>query len=164
MLHSGEAPSGEALRALEARLIKKAMDRQEAFGDVWEAVFTYALALLGQVEVTLCSKWTDPAPISDKEKAETVKIKKVDCGISLKQAWRELGYTDEEIAKMEEEKEEEAEATAEQQLRMFDAGGPAGTYPGGTRNAGTAKPGGSGNTPSSGRGGGASGAPSGSEA
>jgi hypothetical protein len=162
MLHSGEAPSGEALRALEARLIKKAMDRQGAFGDVWEAIFAYALALLGQEDVTLCAKWTDPAPISDKELAETVKIKKVDIGISQKQAWRELGYTEEEIEKMEGEKEEEAEATAEQQLRMFDAGGPAGTYPGGTRNA--QRPRDQATPPNSGRSGGAGGPSSGPEA
>lgn len=84
-------PSGEALRALETRSIKKARDRQGNFGWTWAAVMELALKMKGQSGVRLVTEWADPAPRSDREKAEGVQML-TGAGASLEGAAKVSGY------------------------------------------------------------------------
>jgi hypothetical protein len=49
MLLSGAPPSGEALKTLEARLVKKCQDRQTGFGNTWEDALELAVRMVGGV-------------------------------------------------------------------------------------------------------------------
>lgn len=102
---SGDWPSGQALRTAEARLIAYVTDQQGQYGGSW-----YDLLALSQrwdidggrqVDVL----WEPPETSVEKEEAETVILKR-DVGISQKQALRELGYDEDQIERMLEEKEQ----------------------------------------------------------
>jgi hypothetical protein len=56
-LDDGGWPSGEALKSSEARLVKKVIDRQRAFGGAWEQALTLALRLLGRAPAALEITW-----------------------------------------------------------------------------------------------------------
>lgn len=135
-LLTGNPPSGEALKTLEARLIKKVRDRQTAFGNAWEDVVAFCLAILGHPGASLSTRWVDPAPRSEKEHTETL-LNKVELGVSKQQAMRELDYTDEQIEQMEREKEEAALNAASIQATTFERGaaGPPGAPAGATTGA-----------------------------
>lgn len=116
-----DPPSGVALRALEARFVKRVRDRQTSYGNVWEDVMAFSMLILGQRDVRLSAVWV-PAEVQDeKEKVETLLAKR-DLGVSRRQALREAGYTDEQIAEMEAERQEEREALGGALLREFDQG------------------------------------------
>lgn len=58
----GGWPSGEALKTAEQRLTSKVLDRQIAFGMVWEDVMRFCLEIEGQKDVVLETQWKDAAP------------------------------------------------------------------------------------------------------
>jgi hypothetical protein len=121
MMQTGNPPSGEAMRTSETPFTAKVKDRQTAWGNVWEDVMLFALRVqegdsLGE-DVRLSTKWTDAAPMSDKEEAETANSKQA-AGVPAEVTWKEMGYSDEEIAEWVAEKEERR---AEMQAAM---GGP----------------------------------------
>jgi hypothetical protein len=101
-----DPPSGEALKTLEARFVKKLRDRQGAFGNAWEDALSLALRMAGKGEAALSCEWADPAPKTEKETAETVQMKR-DIGVSKRQALLELGYAEEDVERMLAEGEEE---------------------------------------------------------
>lgn len=116
-----DPPSGVALRALEARLIKRVKDRQVSFGNTWEDVMAFCLLILGNDNVRYKSFWV-PAELQDpKEQAETLLLKK-ELGVSQDQCLREAGYTDEQIDQMEQESLEKQETFGSQLLNEFDRG------------------------------------------
>jgi hypothetical protein len=142
-MQGGNPPSGEALRALEAGLIKKVKDRQNTFGDVWEDVFNLALRMSrkeGHVSVT----WEDPAPIGELEHAQALTLKKA-LGVSEKQILTEMGYSEQKIEEMRADRLTEAQTGAAEfaagqpePVAGVQAGGEGAYQAGGSRNAETA--------------------------
>jgi hypothetical protein len=116
-LTTGNFPSGESLKTAEAKFLSKVKDRQSAFGNVWEDVLAFCLKISGGQDARLSALWQDPAPRSEREHAETVRIKR-EMGITEAQALRELGYSDEQIARMQTERTEEIQR--DQMLELED--------------------------------------------
>jgi hypothetical protein len=106
---TGDFPSGEALKRAESRFIAKVRDRQESFGQVWEDVMAFALAVEGKTDARLFADWEDPAPLSEKEKLENIAVKK-ELGISEAQALIEAGYGEVDVKRILGEKQASAEA------------------------------------------------------
>jgi len=104
-LTTGIPPSGEALKTMEARFVKKCLDRQVAFGNVWEDVMTLALHMAGHDGAfRLAAQWTDPTPRSPLTDAQTIEIRRR-IGVTWRQAMEDLDYTAQEIAAMDGERQ-----------------------------------------------------------
>jgi hypothetical protein len=108
----GTPPSGEALKMEEARLVKKARDRMRSWGRVWANSVTLAMRQAAESTAgELVTLWEAPETRQVREEAE-VAILKGSSGVSERQRQRELGYTEEEIDRMAEERAAEREAGA----------------------------------------------------
>jgi hypothetical protein len=114
---SSENPaSAEAIKSSESRLVKKCERKARMYGGGWERVMRLAKRVMGQ-ELgpewsRLESVWRDPATPTYAALADGVtKLYANGVGIITKRRAREdMGYSDEEIAQMEEqEKAEQAE-------------------------------------------------------
>ncbi len=117
----GSWPSGESLKTAEARFVGKLIDRQNAFGNVWADVLTFCAAIAGidlpqQIEVT----WADASPRSELDAASIATLK-TQIGVSNEQVQRELGYSEEEIARMRVESQVKADMDAERKAKEFNA-------------------------------------------
>lgn len=101
MPQSGDFPSGESLKTAEGPFLAKVSDRMEAFGNVWQEVMLFALAVANVTATAddIETDWRDPAPKSKKEDAETAAIKQ-GIGVPLPVLLHELDYTDGEITDM----------------------------------------------------------------
>jgi hypothetical protein len=98
----GDFPSGEAMKSAEARFTKKTVDKQDAFGDVWEDALTFALRIDATEipdDFTLASVWENAAPQSEEEVARTLLLKRR-LGVTRRQLLKEAGYSDELIGQM----------------------------------------------------------------
>lgn len=114
LMMSGDFPSGESLKTAEAPLVSRAEDTQIDFGDVWEDALAFASGIAGGVaDAHLTAVWQSAASRAEKDHTETVAIKHERIQISRRQAWRELSYSEDEIAQMEQEKEEEGAAAVD---------------------------------------------------
>lgn len=149
---SGNPPSGEALRALEARLIKKAKDRQQSFGDTWEDVINFCLKIMNKTG-NIVLTWEDPAPVSELDHTQALLNKKL-IGISEKQALIELNYSEQQIEQMQEDRLKEQQNLGGALLQHFDRGdqtananAPGGLPAGGPGNLGGDNPVGQGEAP-----------------
>lgn len=111
--------SGEAMKTAEQPLVNKAKDRAVAWGNVWEDAMSFALSMSGRAGVQLSCLWSDPSPRNDLASVQVQTFKK-DLGVSERQGLRELGYSDEQIDVMEDEKEQERKALGETVLKQFD--------------------------------------------
>lgn len=117
----GAWPSGESLKTSEARFVAKVIDRQSSFGQTWSEVMAFAAAIAGieldrQIEIT----WKDASPRSDLD-AVLIAQGKLAVGVSQEQNQRELGYTEEEIARMRSETQMKAQADTELKLQELNA-------------------------------------------
>jgi hypothetical protein len=123
-------PSGEALKTAEAPFVAKLKDRQIAFGNVWEDVFSLGLRMINpnRVVTNLKAVWQSAELRSEREVAEVAVIKSA-AGVPDEKLWAEMGYTASEIAEF---KAMKAEAIAEMQ-RTAAAGGLT-PFPGGGGN------------------------------
>jgi hypothetical protein len=92
-------PSGESLRKAETRFLAKVRDRQEAFGQVWADVMSFAARISGVGDVRLVTEWEDAASRSEREILENLILKK-QVGISSEQALIEAGYGSEDARRM----------------------------------------------------------------
>lgn len=117
---SGDFPSGESLKVAESRIVSRVEDTQVDFGDTWADVIAFGLEVQGADSTPLRTVWQDAYSRNERSEAETVAIKIRDVGISKAQGWRELRYSPDEIATMEQEKEVETEAAAANFTRAFD--------------------------------------------
>ena len=102
MPHVRAIPSGESLRKSETRFLAKVRDRQEQFGAVWAEAMSFALKIAGRPDTSLVTRWEDPAPTSERELLENLRLKK-ELGISTEQALKEAGYGDVEARRMSNE-------------------------------------------------------------
>ena len=133
-LTSGNFPSGEALQSAEQGLVSKIVDRQSGFGDSWEDVMGLARRTTaafsddpGGDETVIQTLWRDPATRNELGQTQTMAVKVGQLGIPEAQAWRELGYTPDEVAQMLEDKQREKAAQADLGsaiLRQFNVGAP----------------------------------------
>lgn len=122
MLTKGEWPSGEAMKTAEARFLAKIRDRMASFGNAWEDVMTFALRVAGKefADTRLSSDWEDPAPRSETDHVSALEGK-MRLGVPWHQLMRELGYTEEEIQLMDDERQA---AMQQQGFLRLGAGGP----------------------------------------
>lgn len=121
MPKASEFPSGEAMKTAEQPLLSKIRDRQIAWGNVWEDVMLLALRMTGHEATGLSCNWLDVTPRNERDLVETLLLKE-QIGVSKKQLLREAGYTDEQIAQFEQERETEQDDAAEAMLAAFDRG------------------------------------------
>lgn len=100
----GEPISADAIRASEARLIKRAERRQRSFGASWERVMRLAMRIrdnqLPDDAASLETVWRDPATPTRAQQADAA-VKLFQAGLlPREQAWEDLGYTEVQIARM----------------------------------------------------------------
>lgn len=103
--------SGENLRVIENPLRSRVSDHQETFTVAWQKVLAAALRL-NDIEVDfwdITLTWLPAnAPFATDERLNEMKLKVETLGIPQEQAWKEMGYTQEEIDLMKDMREEEA--------------------------------------------------------
>lgn len=103
-LATDQPPSADAIRASEARLIKRAERRQRAFGEAWERVMRLVLlirdGLIDPRTRSLETVWRDPATPTYAQVADAV-TKLYQAGLLPKEmAWEKLGYSATQIVRM----------------------------------------------------------------
>ncbi|MET9480933.1 phage portal protein [Streptomyces sp. NPDC006638] len=96
--------SGDALKAAETGLVSKVRDRQRAFGEGWENVMRLAFKVLGdETKATAWSAetvWRDPESRSISELADAA-VKKKAADVPWRQRMEDMGYTPQQIDRME---------------------------------------------------------------
>lgn len=102
---TGNNPTGDGLRTAEAPLLKKIEDRQRLFGYGWSQVYEFALKIMG-IKSKVAVYWKTIDAMDETERWD-VALKKINSGLSHRQALREGGYTDEEIEKIMAERQQE---------------------------------------------------------
>ena len=128
----GGAPSGEALKTSESGLVQKAQQRMINLGNSWEDCLTMAAriqetfgaSVADLSELIFNTTWDDPETRNEQNHMEALKAK-AELGVTKRQIWRELGYTQEQIDQMDidgaMERQQETNIGAEL-LRNFNAG------------------------------------------
>lgn len=105
---TGNNPTGDGLRAAEAPLLKKIEDRQRLFAYTWSELYEFALKIMG-IESRVSIYWQTIDAMDETERWD-IALKKINSGLSHRQALREGGYAESEIEKiMAERKAEQAE-------------------------------------------------------
>lgn len=96
--------SGDALKAAETGLVAKVKDRQASFGESWENVMRLAFRVLGETEKAdaydLSTIWRDPESRTVSELADAA-VKKQAAGVPWRQRMEDMGYTPQQISRME---------------------------------------------------------------
>ncbi|MEU3285566.1 phage portal protein [Streptomyces longwoodensis] len=96
--------SGDALKAAETGLISKVRDRQRSYGESWEQTMRLAFRVLGDeakaTAYTAETLWRDPESRSIAELADAA-VKKASAGVPWRQRMEDMGYTPQQIARME---------------------------------------------------------------
>lgn len=112
-LATAQPPSADAIRASEARLVKRAERRQRAFGESWERVMRLAMLIRdgkGNVDPrarSLETIWRDPATPTYAQKADAV-VKLKQAGLLPDEAaWEELGYSSTKIKRLQQMQDEQ---------------------------------------------------------
>lgn len=119
---TGDWPSGEALKTAEARLVAKLTARQDSWGPIWADALALAVRMnRPQDAAPLQTLWEPAATRSETEELANALSKKA-LGISLRQIQTELGYSEEQIAEMAVDVENERIALEEAAARARDAG------------------------------------------
>lgn len=132
MMLMSTPPSGESLKTLETRFVKKCKDRQTSYGNVWEDVMRFCLVVkFGTVEddIQLVAKWANPAMVSELESVQ-LQVQKQLVGYSQERSLRELGLSESDIMENKAEKNSslgENQAAMAESMRGFERGG--GTIP-----------------------------------
>lgn len=110
----GSMPSGESFRVAEAPLTKKAIDRQDSFGAIWSDAMRFALQVDGAGDFEPETKWGSVEIRDADGEVNRAAVKHESVGVPVEQLWKELGYTEKQIAMMR----VLAEAEAERQMKM----------------------------------------------
>lgn len=93
---TGDAPSGESLRAAEAPLVKKVQRRRRQFGAAWRAALRCALRAGGHGEQDVDVWWAPIQTIDDLAGWQAAKAK-IEAGVPTRQALLEAGYSAEQV-------------------------------------------------------------------
>lgn len=105
---TGNIPSGNALRTAEAPLLKKVADREAAFGYAWRDLFRFCLKVEG-INSDVTVYWKTIESLDEPERWD-VTLKKINAGLSHRQALLEGGYPAEEVDRIMAERQAEAES------------------------------------------------------
>jgi hypothetical protein len=118
LLQSGNWPSGEAMKTAEAKFVGSLEDMQATFGSVWEDVMLLAMRMSGRSDVQECEPvWKPAEPHSDQTFFQNL-LYKQQLGVPQSTLWEEMGYTQEQIAGMQQQKDQ----ALQQQQQMMVAG------------------------------------------
>lgn len=126
----GGDPSGEALIAMEAPLVKKCEHYSELFGQVWRELGVFLLEIDGvAVDPAAVSAVWDTMATQQPISTTMALLNYVKATVPLVTALREMGWGPDEIAQMEDDKANEpAGPTFESAMAGFNKGVP-GAYP-----------------------------------
>jgi hypothetical protein len=111
---TGDAPSGEALLTMESPLVKKCWRYIGRFGSTWRQVGAFLLLLDGQGQFQpndIDAVWASPSTMLPYTTAQTVQVE-VQAGVPLRTSLRRQGWSDSELAQLDEDKAAEQAATA----------------------------------------------------
>lgn len=114
LFSTGDIPSGAALRALEAPLVKKAKRYFGRWESPWRRVLRWMMLVSGMGKVTtddIDVIWAEPATTQPEEDAKTAESW-VKAGVPIKTVLRWQGKSEAEIEQMEEDAAEEQERAA----------------------------------------------------
>lgn len=100
--------TGQARRVAEAPLLKKVKDRRNSLSVTWRELFVFLLRNAG-IDADVEVKWIEVESLDELERWD-VMLKKINAGLSHRQALREGGYDEENIEKIMAERQEEAAA------------------------------------------------------
>lgn len=122
MLTLGDFPSGEAMKTAEQRFVSKVKDRQAGFGTAWQDVAALALAVEGGAPAEPVEPdWTEAQVRSEVDHMAALKVKG-DLGVPQPVLWKEMGYTEDEIADMSAQAEETRRTLADSMAAALNAG------------------------------------------
>jgi hypothetical protein len=121
LLMNGQPPSGVALKVMESSLVAQVVRKQEGFADSWMEAFDMGARLytaMGRGVLTggIKIEWKDPETEDPLAKYQALTAKFDTGQIPIPQRWRELGYTDEQIADMQAEQVGQAAEAARQSI------------------------------------------------
>jgi hypothetical protein len=105
---TGNNPTGNGLRTAEAPLLKKVADREMSFGYTWRDVFRFVLVIEG-IKSDVQVYWKTHESLDELERWD-VALKKINAGLSHRQALREGGYSADQVEQIMSERKEEADA------------------------------------------------------
>lgn len=114
LFSTGDIPSGAALRALEAPLVKKAKRYSGRWESPWRRVLRWMMAVKGMGDVPtddIDVIWAEPATTQPEEDAKTAESW-VKAGVPIKTVLRWQGKSEAEIEQMQEDAAEEQERAA----------------------------------------------------
>jgi hypothetical protein len=112
----GGDPSGEALIAMEAPLVKRVENHIERFSVTWEEVADWLLAIESTV-AEVESMFANVATVQPRTQAE-IRALNVQAGIPITTTLRDDGWTEEELKQMEADKKAESTEREESEARM----------------------------------------------
>lgn len=104
---TGNNPTGNGLRTAEAPLLKKVNDRETSFGYTWRDLFRFVLRIEG-IRSGVQVFWATHESLDELERWD-VALKKINAGLSHRQALREGGYSPDQIDQIMTERQQEAE-------------------------------------------------------
>lgn len=123
---TGSFPSGRALRTAEAPFTAKIVDKQRAFGNVWEDAVALALRIAGDSVATnepVSAVWQSAAPRSEEDMYDLA-LQKDALGIPLELILEQAGWTEDELAELDAARQAATQRKlAEQQQMLAAAGG-----------------------------------------
>ena len=103
---TGNNPTGNGLRVAEAPLLKKIQQREASFAFTWKELFTFIVNAEG-IDDKITIYWKTMESLDEPERWD-VTLKKLNAGLSHKQALREGGYSEEQVQIIMADRAEEA--------------------------------------------------------
>lgn len=126
LLPAGQEPSGDAIKSAESGLVKKVERKQRPLGEGLEEVIRLARLFDGETDAYVDSEivWADPQIQTHAEITDAA-IKRFAAGLTSRvQTLEDLGYTQTQIARMEEARLAEEKAAKETAVEIAAAGVP----------------------------------------
>jgi len=124
-LGGGQPPSGESIASAESGLVAKAERRMQTFGDEWEELLRLALLAMGDPRAGVTDSetiWRDARTLNEAVRADAT-TKQAALGVPQAVLWSRLGYTPNEIRRMQRQKRRELdEAMAAADAHLTGAG------------------------------------------
>ena len=113
-LHTGDFPSGESLKTAEGRHVKHVERVQASAGTTWEDVAGFAAQIETGTDAgaRLSTRWKTAETRNEMNDAERVEVMRR-VGISRTQALRELGFSDEQVDRIVQERRDEDQFEAQ---------------------------------------------------
>ncbi len=126
---SGQRPAEGTLKQEESGLVGKAVGRQVTFGNSWENALrlarrvynTFSAGPVLDPTVPVSGIWRDPQTRNEQALYDSLKIK-AELGVPREQLWVEMGYNSDDILRMKEMLDAEANI-GERVLAKFERGG-----------------------------------------